>query len=78
MPETSFDRCNFFDLDCKVFAFAIVGERPKISHAFFNGFFFLFLDDELFSDTYKVTLTDNVLYEVVGKVRNIFKIDSYS
>ena len=23
--------------------------------------------DELFSDTYKVTLTDNVLYEVVGK-----------
>jgi len=24
-------------------------------------------NDELFSDTYKVTLTDNVLYEVVGK-----------
>ena len=36
--------------------------------------FFLFLDDELFSDTYKVTLTDNVLYEVVGKVRSIIKI----
>ena len=71
MPETSLDRSNFFHLDCKVFAFAIVGESPKISHAFF-------LDDELFSDTYKVTLTDNVLYEVVGKVRNIFKIDSYS
>lgn len=24
--------------------------------------------DELFSDTYKVSLVDNVLYEVIGKV----------
>ena len=27
-----------------------------------------FSGDELFSDTYKVTLKDNVMYEVVGKV----------
>ena len=30
---------------------------------------FRFSGDELFSDTYKITLKDNVLYEVVGKVR---------
>ena len=29
---------------------------------------YLLTDDELFSDTYKMTLVDNVMWEVVGKV----------
>ena len=28
-----------------------------------------FSDDELFSDTYKIKVVDNVMYEVYGKVR---------
>merc|ERR1712193_401537 len=31
------------------------------------GYIDVFSGDELFSDTYKVTLKDNVMYEVVGK-----------
>jgi hypothetical protein len=32
---------------------------------------FVFLGDELFSDTYKIVLKDEVLYEVWGKVRSV-------
>ena len=40
----------------------------------FTDLIFDILGDELFSDTYKVNLVDNVIYEVIGKVNSIFWI----
>ena len=37
----------------------------------FTDLIFDILGDELFSDTYKVNLVDNVIYEVIGKVNSI-------
>ena len=39
----------------------------------FTDLIFDILGDELFSDTYKVNLVDNVIYEVIGKVNSISK-----
>ena len=40
----------------------------------FTDLIFDILGDELFSDTYKVNLVDNVIYEVIGKVNLISEI----
>lgn len=34
----------------------------------FHNIFFILLGDEMFSDTYKVKLVDDVIYEVYGRV----------
>ena len=36
----------------------------------FIWIFFFWIGDEIFSDTYKYKLVDNVIYEVYGKVKN--------